>query len=93
MSELEPSIFTRIIRGDLPSHKIYEDAHIYAFLDINPVSKGHMLVVPKEQVATLDKLSDESSAAIGRVLPRLSRAALTASGAVDFNILQNIGKQ
>ncbi|HEX2676932.1 MAG TPA: HIT family protein, partial [Polyangiales bacterium] len=62
-----------------------------AFLDINPLSPGHTLVIPKEPVATLDALSDEASAAIGRVLPRLSRAVLRATGAKDFNVLQNNG--
>ena len=47
----EPSIFTKIINGDIPSHKIYEDEHTYAFLDIHPVQTGQVLVVPKKQVA------------------------------------------
>lgn len=92
MSDAEPSIFTRIINGEIPCHKLYEDEYVFAFLDINPLSPGHTLVVPKEQAATLDALSDESSAAIGRVLPRISRAILTVTGAVDFNVLQNNGE-
>jgi histidine triad (HIT) family protein len=47
---MEASIFTRIINGDIPSHKIYEDAWSFAFLDIHPVQPGHVLVVPKKQV-------------------------------------------
>ena len=92
MSDAEPSIFSRIINGEIPCYKLYEDEYVFAFLDINPFSPGHTLVVPKEQAATLDALSDESSAAIGRVLPRISRAILTATGAVDFNVLQNNGE-
>ncbi|RZD34661.1 MAG: diadenosine tetraphosphate hydrolase [Methanobacteriota archaeon] len=92
MSDAEPSIFTRIINGEIPCYKLYEDEHVFAFLDINPFSLGHTLVVPKEQAATLDTLSDESSAAIGRVLPRISRAILAVTCAVDFNILQNNGE-
>ena len=92
MSDAEPSIFTRIINGEIPCHKLYEDEYVFAFLDINPLSPGHTLVVPKEQAATLDALSDESSAAIGKVLPRISRAILTVTGAVDFNVLQNNGE-
>src|SRR4029077_1040642 len=72
-------------------HKVYEDELVFAFLDINPLSPGHTLVIPKEQVATLDALSDESAAAVGRVLPRISRAVLRATGASDFNVLQNNG--
>ena len=87
-----PSIFTRIIRGEIPCHKVYQDAHVFAFLDINPVSPGHTLVIPVEEVATLDQLSDESSAAIGRVLPRICRAVCAATGTRDYNILQNNGE-
>lgn len=47
----EPSLFTKIINGDIPSHKIYEDEHTYAFLDIYPIQPGQVLVVPKKQVA------------------------------------------
>ncbi|MFT3927930.1 MAG: HIT family protein [Myxococcales bacterium] len=85
------TIFSKILRGEIPSHKIYEDDLVFAFLDINPLSHGHTLVIPKEAVATLDQLSDESSAAIGRVLPRLCRAVLRATGASEYNILQNNG--
>jgi len=85
------TIFSKIIKGEIPSHKIYEDDKVFAFLDIGPLSKGHTLVIPKEAVATLDQLSDESAAAIGRVLPRLCRAVMKATGAKDFNILQNNG--
>jgi histidine triad (HIT) family protein len=85
------TIFSKIIAGEIPCFRVYEDAHVLAFLDINPLSKGHTLVIPKEPAETLDQLSEESSAALGRVLPRLSRAILQATGAPAFNILQNNG--
>lgn len=47
---MEPSIFTRIIRGEIPAHRIYEDEHALAFLDIHPAQPGHVLVVPKKQI-------------------------------------------
>ena len=85
------TIFSKIISGEIPSHKVYEDEFVLAFLDINPLSKGHTLVIPKEAVATLGELSDESSAAIGRVLPRLCRAIAEETGCKDYNVLQNNG--
>ena len=85
------TIFSKILRGEIPCHRVYEDAQVLAFLDINPLCDGHLLVIPKEEVATVDQLSDDSAAAIGRVLPRLSRAVLKATGATEFNILQNNG--
>ncbi|XHC24636.1 MAG: HIT family protein [Phycisphaerales bacterium] len=88
----QPTVFTKIINGEIPCFKIHEDEHTFAFLDINPLSPGHTLLLPKEQVATLDKLSDEAAAAIGRVLPRLCRAVVKATGIADYNILQNNGE-
>jgi histidine triad (HIT) family protein len=85
------TIFSKIIRGEIPCHKVYEDDAVLSFLDINPLCEGHTLVIPKEAVATVDQLSDEAAAAIGRVLPRISRAVLKATGTTDFNILQNNG--
>src|SRR5204863_9255125 len=80
------TIFSKIIRGEIPCHKVYEDEALIAFLDIGPLSQGHTLVVPKEARATLDQLSDESAAAIGRVLPRLCRAIMKATGATAYNV-------
>ncbi len=85
------TLFTRIVRGEIPCHKVYEDDHVLAFLDINPVAPGHTLVIPKEPAATLDVLSDDTAAAIGRALPRIARAVLAATGTTDFNVLQNNG--
>jgi histidine triad (HIT) family protein len=93
MSEHQPTIFDKILSGEIPSHKVYEDEHVLAFLDIGPLSDGHTLVIPKERKAQLDQLSDESAAAIGRVLPRLCRAVMRATGATAYNIPQNNGSE
>ncbi|HEU4966280.1 MAG TPA: HIT domain-containing protein [Candidatus Saccharimonadales bacterium] len=61
---MQDSIFTKIIKGDIPSHKIYEDARTFAFLDIHPVTNGHVLVVPKQQVAFVWDLADEDYQAL-----------------------------
>ena len=85
------TVFDKILDGELPCHKVYEDDHVFAFLDIGPLSRGHTLVIPKERKAMLHELSDEQSAAIGRVLPRLARAVMAATGADAYNVLQNNG--
>ena len=85
------NIFAKIIAGEIPCHKVYEDERVLAFLDVNPISTGHTLVIPKEAAETLDALSDESSAAIGRVLPRICRAVMRATGASAYNVLENNG--
>ena len=85
------TIFSKILRNEIPCHRVYEDDKVLAFLDINPIAKGHTLVIPREPAETLDQLSEESAAAIGRVLPRIARAVLAATGAEHFNVLQNNG--
>lgn len=85
------SIFEKIVAGEIPSYKLYEDALVYAFLDIGPLAHGHCLVIPKVCYVTLDEVPDDTAAAIGRVLPRLARAVMAATGAPGYNILQNNG--
>lgn len=85
------TIFSKILRNEIPCNRVYEDEQVLAFLDINPISKGHTLVIPREPAETLDQLSAESAAAIGRVLPRIAKAVLEATGAKHYNILQNNG--
>jgi histidine triad (HIT) family protein len=60
----EPSIFTKIINGELPSHKVYEDERTLAFLDIHPIQPGHVLVVPKTQVNFVWDLEDTDYQAV-----------------------------
>lgn len=54
------SIFTKIINGEIPCHKVAEDEHFLAFLDINPLAKGHTLVIPKKEVDYIFDLNDET---------------------------------
>jgi histidine triad (HIT) family protein len=85
------TIFAKILRGEIPCHRVYEDDKVVAFLDVNPISRGHTLVIPREPAETLDTLSEESAAAIGHALPRIARAVLAATGARAYNVLQNNG--
>ncbi len=87
----DKTIFAKILDGELPCHRVYEDAHVLAMLDIFPLALGHTLVIPKQRVAYLHELDDESAAAIGRVLPRIARAVMHATGATAYNVLQNNG--
>jgi histidine triad (HIT) family protein len=85
------TIFSKIMRGEIPCHKVYEDDEVFAFLDIGPLSRGHVLVIPKEPAAALHELSASSAEAIGRVLPGICRAVIAATGAPAYNLLQNNG--
>lgn len=85
-------IFCKIIAGEIPCHKIYEDQHVLSFLDIGPLSEGHALVIPKGHYQTIDLVPPDAAAALGRVLPLLSKAIMQATDSTDWNILQNNGE-
>src|SRR5260221_12134530 len=86
------TVFSKILRGEIPAHKLYEDDQVLAFLDIAPLAPGHAVVIPKEPAVTLDQLSDDAAAALGRVLPRLCRALQALTGTQEYNVLQNNGR-
>ena len=67
-----PSIFTKIIQGEIPCYKIYEDDKTFAFLDIHPETKGHTLVVPKNEVDKIYELPDEDYQALMATVKKLS---------------------
>lgn len=69
---MQDSIFTKIIRGEIPSHKLYEDKHTYVFLDINPTTPGHTLVIPKRQVEFVWDLDDDTYAALQRTVKKIA---------------------
>jgi histidine triad (HIT) family protein len=68
-----PSIFTKIINGEIPCYKIYEDDKTFAFLDIHPETKGHTLVIPKKEVDKLYELEDEDYIAVMNTAKKLSK--------------------
>lgn len=70
---MQDSIFTKIIKREIPSHKVYEDDKTYAFLDIHPVQEGMVLVVPKVQVAEFMDLDDEDYAALWQTVKKVAR--------------------
>ena len=68
-----PSIFTKIVNGEIPCHKVWEDEDHFAFLDIRPVSRGHTLVIPKKETDYLFDLSEEEHAALWTAAHRVAR--------------------
>lgn len=68
------TIFTRIIKGEIPSYKVAENDQFYAFLDINPLSKGHTLVIPKREVDYIFDLEDDELAAMHVFAKRVAKA-------------------
>lgn len=70
---MQDSIFTKIIKGEIPCHKVFEDELTLAFLDINPVAEGHVLVIPKKQVEFVWDLDDEDYVALMRTVKKVGR--------------------
>lgn len=70
---MEKTIFERIIDGEIPSYKIYEDEKVYAMLDIEPLSDGHVLVIPKKSVDLLWDLNDETYEYLWKVSKKLAK--------------------
>jgi histidine triad (HIT) family protein len=70
---MQDSIFTKIIKGEIPCHKVYEDARTLAFLDIDPLLPGHVLVVPKVQIDHVDDLPDEGYQAVFATVKKIAR--------------------
>ncbi len=84
-------VFCKIVRGEIPSARVLETAHVVVFLDINPLNPGHTLVVPRAHHADLTELPEEIAAHAGSLLPGLCRAVKAATGAEGLNVVINNG--
>ncbi len=85
-------LFCKIIAGDIPSAKVYEDDAVYAFRDINPMAPTHILIVPKAHVASADGITAENSAAVARifeVIPQIASAEGLTNG---YRVITNCGE-
>jgi histidine triad (HIT) family protein len=86
------SVFTKIINGEIPSYKIYEDERIFAFLDINPTQPGHTLVVPKKQIEFIWDLDDSDYSALMKASKTIARHIRRVLG-VKFIGVKVIGEE
>jgi histidine triad (HIT) family protein len=87
----EKTIFEKIIAGEIPSYKIYEDDHTFAFLDINPASHGHTLVVPKRPFEHLLVMPDDVAAALIQSTKKVAEAIKKATNAGGIKLIMNNG--
>ncbi|MCC6736113.1 MAG: HIT domain-containing protein [Bauldia sp.] len=84
----DSNIFARILRGEIPSHKVFEDAETLAFMDVSPISKGHTLVVPKVRARNVLDAPPEALAAVAVTVGKVARAAKAAFEADGVAIMQ-----
>lgn len=85
------TIFSKIISGEIPCEKIYEDENVFAFLDINPVNPGHTLVVPKKWSSGFLDADEETICKLFLIIQKVAKAIKAATGAEGINIMQNEG--
>ncbi len=85
-------IFCRIIEGEIPSNTVYEDDLFRVILDVNPASKGHALILPKEHYANLYEIDDEVAGAAMKLAKKLAKHMTEKLNCDGFNILQNNGE-
>lgn len=85
-------IFCKIIAGEIPSHALYEDEQFKVILDVNPATKGHALILPKEHFANLYELPEETAADAMKLAQRMMRKMTEKLDCDGFNIVQNNGE-
>jgi len=88
----EECVFCKIVRGKLPSYRVYEDERHVAFLDINPFSAGHTLVCPRRHGETLWDMDEHEIAEVFKVASKVSMGVVAATKADGFRIMQNNGE-
>ena len=89
---MSETIFSKIISGDIPSFKVYENDYVYAFLDISQVTKGHTLLIPKKASANIFETDEETMKHMGVALPKVANAIKAAFNPDGLNIIQNNGE-
>ncbi len=85
-------IFCKIVRGEIPAKKVYEDEEILAFNDINPLRPVHVLVIPKKHIASLSTATPEDTLVLGRILAKANEIACSQGSTDGFRVIINTGR-
>ena len=88
---MDNCIFCKIISGDIPSKKIYEDEQIFAFYDINPQAPVHILVIPKEHIESADAVCEKNAAIVAHIFTKIPEIAKSAGITNGYRIVSNCG--
>lgn len=88
---MDNCIFCMIAKGDIPSTKVYEDEYVYAFRDINPQAPVHILVIPKEHIASVGEINENNSAVAAKCLEAVAKIAKQEKLDAGFRVISNCG--
>ena len=88
---MSETVFSKIIDGEIPSYKVYEDDYVYAFLDISQTTKGHTLVIPKKHSQDVFSMTEEDMSHVFSVVPKLANALKATFNCNGMNIVNNNG--
>ena len=89
--DMTSCVFCQIIEGSIPSAKIYEDEHVYAFMDIMPVTEGHVLLIPKKHIENVYDFSEKDASHFFAAAPKIANALKDKFKPAGMNLLQNNG--
>jgi len=84
-------LFCKIIAGDIPSTKVYEDDKIFAFKDINPQAPVHVLVIPKIHISSMDEVDESNSSVVAHIFERIPKIAKEAGVSNGYRVVSNCG--
>ena len=85
-------LFCAIIKGDIPSGKVYEDEYCYAFMDINPQAPKHCLIVPKLHIASADEIAEENSVYVSKIFEAVPKVAKLLDLSDGYRVISNVGE-
>lgn len=92
MIKMEECIFCKIVKGEIPSYKVYEDEKTLAFLDVNPINVGHTLIMPKNHVSKISMAEEEDLLALTKALKKVIKAVENSLGVDNLNVFVNQGR-
>ena len=85
-------LFCAIIKGEIPSNKVYEDESVYAFMDINPQAPVHCLVVPKSHITSIDEITEDNSVFTSKIFEAIPKIAKSLNLSNGYRVVTNIGE-
>ena len=89
---MENCLFCKILRGEIPSARVYEDENVYAFRDINPQAPVHVLVIPKTHVASADEITADNACLVAAVFAAIPKIAAAEGLGNGYRVITNIGE-